>query len=75
MSCTGLKPDWITAIRTTTQFPVVPGTVVEVKCAESSALNKGSSEVTCTSGTEFKFEYNEPECIKTGIVEADILLY
>ena len=45
---------------------------MEVNCVESSALNKGSSEVTCTSGTEFKFEYNEPECIKTGIVETDV---
>ena len=46
---------------------------MEVNCAESSALNKGSSEVTCTSGTEFSFEFNEPECINTGIVEADML--
>ena len=46
---------------------------MEVNCAESSALNKGSSEVTCTSGTEFIFEFNEPECINTGIVEADML--
>ena len=46
---------------------------MEVNCAESSALNKGSSEVTCTSGTEFNFEFNEPECINTGIVEADML--
>ena len=73
MSCTGLKAEWRAEIRTTTQFPVVPGTVLEVNCVESSALNKGSSEVTCTSGTEFKFEYNEPECVKTGIVEADVL--
>ena len=48
---------------------------MEVNCAESSALNKGSSEVTCTSGTEFSFEFNEPECINTGIVEADTLTY
>ncbi|XP_063685596.1 endosome/lysosome-associated apoptosis and autophagy regulator 1-like [Bolinopsis microptera] len=73
VSCTGLKAEWRTAIRTTTQFPVVPGTVVEVNCVESRALNKGSSEVTCTSGTEFIFDFNEPECINTGIVEADML--
>ena len=60
-------------IRTTTQFPVVPGTVMEVNCVESSALNKGSSEVTCTSGTEFSFEFNEPECINTGIVDENML--
>ncbi|XP_063685858.1 uncharacterized protein LOC134819702 [Bolinopsis microptera] len=66
VSCTGLKAEWRTAIRTTTKFPVVPGTVVEVNCIESRALNKGSSEVTCTSGTEFIFNLNEPECINTG---------
>ncbi|XP_063692853.1 uncharacterized protein LOC134824807 [Bolinopsis microptera] len=44
VSCTGLKAEWRTAIRTKTQFPVVPGTVVEVNCIESRALNKGSSE-------------------------------
>ncbi|XP_063678964.1 uncharacterized protein LOC134814712 [Bolinopsis microptera] len=44
VSCTGLKPEWRTAIRTTTQFPVVPGTVVEVNCVDSRALHKGSSE-------------------------------
>ncbi|XP_063688243.1 uncharacterized protein LOC134821431 [Bolinopsis microptera] len=65
VSCTGLNAEWRTAIRTTTQFPVVPGTVVEVNCIESKALNKGSSEVTCTSGTEFIFDLNEPECINT----------
>ena len=70
-SCSRLKEEW-TAIKTTTQFPVVPGTVVEVNCFKSGALNKGSSEVTCTSGTEFSFEFNEPECIKTGIVETDV---
>ncbi|XP_063686416.1 uncharacterized protein LOC134820124 [Bolinopsis microptera] len=44
VSCTGLKAEWRTTIWTTTQFPVVPGTVVEVNCVESRALNKGSSE-------------------------------
>ena len=69
----GLNAEWINAIRTTTQFPVVPGTVVEVNCFKSGALNKGSSEVTCTTGTEFSFEFNEPECINTGIVEENML--
>ena len=73
MSCTGLKAEWTTTIRTTTQFPVVPETVVKVKCFESRALNKGSSEVTCISGTEYIFEFNEPECINPGIEEANML--
>ena len=67
MSCTGLKGEWRTTIITTTQFPVIPGSVAEVSCLESKALKKGSSEVTCTSGTEFTFKFNEPECIIPGI--------
>ena len=52
MGCTGLKAEWHSTIQTETQFPVDPGTVVEVTCSDSEALIKGSSKVTCT-GTEF----------------------
>jgi len=65
VSCTGLKAEWKSTIRTTTQFPVVPGTVVEVTCSDSEALNKGSSKVTCTSGTEFTHS-KEPSCSIPG---------
>ena len=53
VGCTGLKAEWHSTIQTETQFPVDPETVVEVTCSDSKALNKGSSKVTCTSGTEF----------------------
>jgi hypothetical protein len=48
-------------MKTTTQFPVDTGTVVEVTCSESEALNKGSSAVTCVTGTEFSYTV-EPSC-------------
>ena len=70
MSCTGLKNEWKSTIETSTQFPVNPGTVVEVTCSDSRALTKGSSEVTCISETEFNFKFNEPKCMNQGI-EAD----
>ena len=63
--CTGLKKEWTSMIKTTTQFPVNSGTVVEVACSYSDAVNKGSSEVTCTSGTDFTFS-KEPSCLITG---------
>ena len=66
MSCTGLKAEWIRTITTTTQFPVVPGTVVEVTCSKSGALNEGSSfEITCVIETEFSYS-EEPSCSKPG---------
>ena len=52
-------------METTTQFPVVTGTVVEVTCSESGALNKGSSAVTCDTRTEFSYT-EEPSCSKPG---------
>ena len=80
MGCTGLKAEWRGT--TTTQFPVVPGTVVEVSCTYSGALKKGSNKVTCTSGTEFTHS-TEPSCselgkftdryqIKPGITDTDV---
>jgi hypothetical protein len=44
---------------------VVPGTVVKVKCSDSEALNKGSGEVTCSSGTDFRYS-KQPSCSKIG---------
>jgi hypothetical protein len=52
-------------VKTTTQFPVVPGTVVEVTCSESGAVNKGSSAVTCSRGTTFTY-LKEPSCSNSG---------
>ena len=50
---------------TTTQFPVNPGTVVEVTCLYSDAVNKGSSEVTCMYSTDYSYE-TEPSCELAG---------
>ena len=65
MVCTGLNAEWESTIQTETQFPVVSGTKVEVTCSDSEALNKGSSKVTCTSGTEFTHS-KEPSCSIPG---------
>ena len=63
----GLKTEWTsTRIETTTQFPVDPGTVVEVTCTDADAVNKGSSEVTCKSDTSFTY-VTEPSCEIPGI--------
>ncbi|KAL5255468.1 hypothetical protein ACHWQZ_G010890 [Mnemiopsis leidyi] len=59
--CTGLKTEWTSTIETTTQFPVLPGTVVTVTCLDSDAVNVGSSEVTCTKETDYTFSI-EPSC-------------
>ena len=64
--CMGLNPEWTSTIETTTQFPVDPGTVVEVTCTDADAVNKGSSEITCTSHTEFSHD-KEPDCVIQGI--------
>ncbi|XP_063692874.1 uncharacterized protein LOC134824828 [Bolinopsis microptera] len=63
--CTGLKAEWTSTIKTAANFPVDPGTVVEVTCSDPEALNKGSNEVTCTIGTEFTFS-KEPCCFNLG---------
>ena len=65
--CTGLKTEWTGTIETTAQFPVNPGTVVKVTCSDS-ALNKGSSKVTCTSETEFTYSV-EPSCSTPGSID------
>ena len=53
-------------METTTQFPVHQGTVVEVTCSYSDAVNEGDSEVTCTTGTDFTFS-KEPSCSIPGL--------
>ena len=53
-------------LETTTQFPVVPGTVVEVKCSDSEAFHLGSSEVICATQTGFIYS-EEPRCLIAGI--------
>ena len=53
-------------MKTTTQFPVNPGTEVEVTCSYSGAVNDGSSEITCKKGTDFTFS-KEPECSIPGL--------
>ena len=63
--CTGLKTEWISTLETTTQFPVNPGTVVEVTCSETVTENSGSSEVTCKSGRLFTYQ-EEPHCVMPG---------
>ena len=65
VKCTGLKAEWTSTIKTAAKFPVDPGTVVEVTCSDSGALNKGSNEVTCKVGTEFIY-LKEPSCSGLG---------
>ena len=55
-------------METTTQFPVIQGTVVEVTCSDSDAINEGSNQVTCTIGTDFTFS-EEPSCSIPGIYQ------
>ena len=62
--CTGLKAEWTSMIETAAKFPVDPETVVEVTCSDSGALNRGSSEVTCTS--ENVFTYSKEPCVDLG---------
>ena len=38
---------------------------MEVTCSASDAVNKGSSEVTCKTGTDFTFS-EEPSCSVLG---------
>ena len=54
-------------METATNFPVNPGTEVEVKCIDSDAVNEGSSKVTCSVGTVFSF-LTEPSCSKSGLI-------
>ncbi|KAL5255202.1 hypothetical protein ACHWQZ_G014591 [Mnemiopsis leidyi] len=60
-----MKEELTHILKTTRQFPADPGTVVEVTCSDSGAINSGSSEVTCTSGILFTFQ-REPHCSSPG---------
>ena len=68
VSCTGLEAGWRNTITATTTFPVPPGTVVEVKCSDSGAINEGSSTVTCSTQTLFTY-VKEPSCSTPGQVD------
>ena len=62
-------------METTTQFPVAPGTVVEVTCSEPlQSLKRGSNELTCTSGTDFDY-VAEPKCLKISYNKGTKLNY
>ena len=63
--CTELKAEWRDTIATTTTFPVAQGTVVEVKCSDTGALNTGSSIVICITQTQFTYA-KEPSCSNPG---------
>ena len=63
--CTELKAEWTSTIETAAKFPVVLETVVEVTCSDSGALNRGSSQVTCTAETVFTYS-KEPFCVDIG---------
>ena len=62
--CTGLSSEWVETI-TETQFPTAG--VVEVRCSNPSALNTGSSTVTCVSGVEYTF-WKKPDCVSKLLV-------
>ena len=64
-SCTELKAEWRSTIATTTTFPVTEGTVVEVKCSDTGALNTGSNIVICITQTQFTY-VKEPSCSTPG---------
>ena len=51
---------------TTTEFPVDPGTVVDVTCTYPEAVNKGSSQITCTHYTDYSYDV-EPSCEIPGM--------
>ena len=52
-------------METTAQFPVDPGTVVELTCIDSETIFMGSNRVTCVSGREFSY-IEEPWCSLPG---------
>ena len=55
--CHGLKSQWKSEV----EFPVNPGTEVEVTCSDLVAVKTGSKVVTCVSERDYKFEI-EPTC-------------
>ncbi|KAL5248076.1 hypothetical protein ACHWQZ_G017302 [Mnemiopsis leidyi] len=63
--CTGLKTNWTITLETTAQFPVDPGTVVEVSCIDDNVTLMGDRNVTCTLGRDFSYQ-SEPWCSEKG---------
>ena len=61
-NCTGLKPEWTHTLTASTEFPVGPGTVMEVTCSDPGFIIAGSSQVTCAAGTQFTYRI-EPYCL------------
>ena len=64
--CTGLNTEWTSTMKTTTVFPVDPGTVLGVTCTYPDAVNEGSSEVTCKSFSNFTYP-TESSCEIPGL--------
>ena len=60
------RTEWTWILKTTTQFPIDVGTVVEVTCSHSDAVFKGSRQVTCTKETDFYTFSKEPSCSIPG---------
>ena len=71
-TCTALKDEWINTMETTTTFPAVEETVLEVTCSDAGAMQKGSSKVTCILGTDFSYS-DEPSCSRSGKVKKNAL--
>ena len=71
-TCTALKDEWINAMETTTTFPAVAETVLEVTCSDAGAIKRGSSKVTCILGTDFSYS-DEPSCSRPGKVKKNAL--
>jgi len=71
-ACTALKDEWINTMETTTTFPAVAETVLEVTCSDAGVIKRGSSKVTCILGTEFSYS-DEPSCPRPGRVEKNAL--
>lgn len=63
--CTGLKTEWTSTMKTSTQFPVNSGTTVGITCSNSDAVKGGSSKVTCASEAVYTF-FEEPRCSIPG---------
>ena len=72
LKCTGFKKDWtkISTIKTTTQFSVDPGTVVEVEltCKYADAIKVGSRQITCLSFADYSYE-KQPRCEIPGSIK------
>ena len=54
-------------MQTTTHFPINYGSIVEVTCSHSDAVNEGSKQVTCITETVFTYS-EEPSCLIPGFI-------